>query len=89
MKKNRKNIGRTAATPVLGSVGLAVLAVLMGSGAQAADISFGTVTPVTVTGHKTVDSVQVRTDDTTANGSSNTIGITVTGVQTGTSNTTP
>lgn len=88
MKKNRKNIGRTAATPVLGSVGLAVLAVLMGSGAQAADISFGTVTPVTVTGHKTVDSVQVRTDDTTANGSSNTIGITVTGVQTGTSNTT-
>ena len=49
MKKNRKNHG--AGTPALGSVGLAVLAMLMGSGAQAADVSFGTPSTVTVTGH--------------------------------------
>ncbi|QRY29640.1 MULTISPECIES: beta strand repeat-containing protein [unclassified Variovorax] len=86
MKKNRKNHG--AGTPALGSVGLAVLAMLMGSGAQAADVSFGTPSTVTVTGHKTVQSVQGNTVGVSADTSDTTTGVTVVGPQAGTSNTT-
>jgi hypothetical protein len=90
MKKNRKSIGRSAGTPVLGSVGLAVLATLMGGGAQAADVGFGTlpIPSVTTTGHKTVQSVQGNIVGVSAATSNTTTGVTVVGPEAGSSNTT-
>jgi hypothetical protein len=85
MKKNRKNHG--AGTPALGSVGLAVLAVLMSGGAQAAEVSFGTPATVEATGHKTVQSVQGNIVGVSADASDTTTGITVVGPQAGSSNT--
>jgi hypothetical protein len=90
MNKNRKNHGRVASTPVLSSVGLAVLATLMAGGAQAAD-TFTSVgagpTTVTTTGYQTVQSVQDKALPVTATASGQNIGVTVDGPQAGTTNT--
>lgn len=90
MNKNRKNHGHVAGTPVLGSVGLAVLATLMAGGAQAADTAFSVgagPTAVTTTGHQTVQSVQDKALPVTATASGHDIGVTVDGPQAGTTNT--
>lgn len=88
MNKNRKNHGR-ASTPALSSVGLAVLATLMGGGAQAADTSVsigaGPAT-VTTTGYLTVQSVQDKVLPVTATAAGQNVGITVDGLQAGTAN---
>ncbi|KQW57196.1 beta strand repeat-containing protein [Variovorax sp. Root411] len=89
MNKNRKNHGRVASTPVLNSVGLAVLATLIGGGAQAADssvrIGAGPAT-VTTTGYLTVQSVQDEALPVAATASDQDIAITVDGPQAGTTN---
>ncbi|MDP9607404.1 UNVERIFIED_ORG: hypothetical protein J2W38_007225 [Variovorax paradoxus] len=86
MQKNRKNSGRRVNGAPLNSIGMAVLATLVASGAQAAET---VVTPVAAntTAYQSVQSVQDKTLPVSATAAGTTIDITTAGPQTGNSNT--
>jgi len=95
MKKTRNLQSRAIKAPALSRVGLAVLASLAAGGAMAAPIESGATTAIdattstaTASGFLTVDSVQTKSQPVSATAAGQQIGITVDGVQTGTSNTT-
>ncbi|HEX7865174.1 MAG TPA: S-layer family protein [Variovorax sp.] len=86
MQKNRKNSGRRVNGTPLNSIGMAVLATLVASGAQAAET---VVTPVAAntTAYQSVQSVQDKTQPVTATAAGTVIDITTAGPQSGNSNT--
>ncbi len=95
MKKTRNLQSRAIKAPALSRVGLAVLASLAAGGAMAAPPELGATTTInattstaTASGFLTVDSVQTKSQPVSATAAGQQIGITVDGVQTGTSNTT-